>query len=381
MMSEQQDQTVRANQELLASLGLHPEPEQGDYLKITPYSDGSGFSLKIGYPKWILDNIPPEQREKIFGFLSLAIYHPADSEKTKNSIGILRVSAAKVPEDIFGPGSVTPLDSGEKHLPLPLTEEFYFDPKESLVFFPNQESEPGKSLKAVIDELWKQHIDSSRPLTSVSLRVQRRVRWALNNRHLPFLFLTELLVWVSSGETFVPDNIDDSNEDGPNDYFRAALKEQWEKKNDEWIAAWLKRTLLSRVRYTDSNKSSIKVNLALKSDTVGFHGINVPPVSVLWFYLIVVGFYFYRSLSQPIGEMDFLNAYWNAILFFAPLTVILLAKVIPSVCKLVVNFLISRSHTVQSEAPRSFALKQFWKFYYYGKSEHLEFDMNDYKAA
>lgn len=361
------------NNALLKTSGYAAQQNNADILAVTPYSKGYGFSVKKTYPDYIREAFPVENKDKIFAFISLAAYRPNNGSKSGLGLAFLEITAAKSPERYGSDGSVVPLHDDGKNLPMSLTDTYHFDFDTNLLYATEDKTGRSMSLEAAFQNLWNEHLATFSKVNRPWLQAQMWFRSKLQGRFIFFIAVTEILTWIISGQTFnaqlpiTPDK-DDSDELFPDD-------NEIQKKK-EWIFRWLMRLNPYRRPY----KSDIfaKIDIDYSSSKVTFHGISVTPIAVFWFYVIVLGFFGYRNLEFPVGEMEFLNAYWYAILFFAPITVLILSNLLPALAKVIINWLVERNRKIEVGLLSRVSLKRRFGLMFFVKKSKFEFDENNY---
>lgn len=377
---DNRDAALSDNKKLIEASRLSSESDPS-IIGTTPYRKGIGFSVKRKYTDKIKRAFKSPYKGELFAFISLSIYSPSPVSTTGLGIAFLQITPARLPEITAFDGSVAPINDGGTGLPLPVSEDYHFDLKTNLLYSDLSEAKP-ITLSDAFTTLWLHHLCSVEGLTRYFLRFQLSFVRLAQKRYLIPICIIELIVWIFSGQSFYEQPVKTDNvEEDPalEDAIEEVLGGKRSKKDTEWVFAWLYRIIPVNELLADRGNQSIIIDAKDKSERVDFHGIKVSPIAVAWFYLVVIGFFVYRNISEHVGEMDFLNAYWNAILFFAPITVLGLSCLIPNAGKWMLNKVVARHLAIQARKSRQLTIKRFCGIPYFGSSSTFNFDKENYK--
>jgi hypothetical protein len=340
-----------------------------------PYTKGIGFSVKKNYSDRLNKFFQQKKNLDLFAFISLSIYSPKLGSKSGLGIAFLEIVPARLPRKPYQAGVVVPLHENQKGFPLAVSETYFIDLQKNEVYKTPDRSDLPISLSQAFAELWKEHLATTHRFGGLILWTQLQLLLLLRKRNLLFISLIEFIVYISSGQTFSSNNeskniLDDADLNMPG-------ASQPQDKN-EWFYQWLSQKFLASMRRSDEADDKLRVQPSTISEKFDFHGIKVNPIPIFWFYLIATCFFFYKNITTSVGEMAFLNFYWNGILFTAPIFVLVLAWVVPNLGGKTINYFTKKYLKNQSWLSPQLAIRGFWIFKYFGNSKQVKFVKDDY---
>lgn len=331
--------------------------DRTDVLAKTPYIKGYGFSVKLRYPEKVADRFSDLVRESsVFAFVRVSVFLPSDKSPDGRAVAFLDISPGKSGKDDEVSGLVSPIQHSESSLPLSVSSIFYFNPNVFEGLIESDGSNTLMSLQDACTELWEEHLAPTRMVRGCFLRLQLIGYKFLRTLQIYAVALIELCVWILSGQVFRI--TERSNDEGDGRSSKPA--------DVKWLFEALQLPDVY-VPYLSDRAPRDIVEPHSHDHVIEFYGMKVSPITGVWFYLIVFAFFGYRNLYQTVGEMEFINAYWNAILFFAPLVILGCAWLVPTVGLKLINYLVNRHLSGLFGPPKNMAIraiigvKVFWR--------------------
>ena len=349
------------NQQLITSAGF--TATGAEIIAMTPYVKGLGFSVKKRYPdliaeKWLRNSATSD----IFGFISVSIHLPSAESSDRRAVAFVEISAAYASSaDVEG--MVTPIRDIDPRLPLPVSETFYLNPDTLEGFLEGEAPTNAKTLRTVCDELWRNHLIATKRFGGALLRIQLQGYKALSKLPIVLVGLTEFLVWIFSGKSF---QVLGETAEPPKKY-----------STKQWVFQSLSKTAVCVSYLSDQAPPKVSESEPLTAQ-IELYGLKISPVSGLWFYVTVLLFFGYRNLDVQVGEMEFLNAYWNAILFFAPVVVLGCAWCIPTLGRLLISWIVHRHFKNLFSGCNHFTVRKCLGFSYLRKSTERSVRRGDF---